>query len=373
MKYILVFFIVTLLYSCNNKPNYTCNRNYNVSLKVTDTAIISLDTISLNSYSIYDYCDNDSLLYNYNNKTHSIDILSLSKDTVVNHIYLQQEGPNGIKAVSGMKVINKDSIFITSENYNTIYLINNNAQIINKFEFNYLEENTTDFIVRSDNIFNAKIYIKNAKMYTYIYSLQENIKNEKIAIEYNMKNNKIEKFYADFPERYKKYYFSSLETPSFIVNNNKTIIAYPNNSYLDVYDNNTGKLLYRKCVKSKYISELEALKKSSDMQSEADFLNEAAYYFALLYDKYNDVYYRICKHKMDLYDNEGMLNNRFSGSSSVIIFDNKLNIIGEQKLPRGLLYPYAFVSNKGLNIYAPTNNEYKMAFICFKLKNIKND
>ena len=101
-------------------------------------------------------------------------------------------------------------------------------------------------------------------------------------------------------------------------------------------------------------------------------------YFHMMYDRYRNVYYRFaempCKLAKDEtpYDNFAPKAREFS----VIILNDKFDIIGETKFPGNkYFYRMSFVGKDGLyisenNFANPEFDENKLVFSCFKLVDV---
>ena len=105
---------------------------------------------------------------------------------------------------------------------------------------------------------------------------------------------------------------------------------------------------------------------------------ESSKYGHIMYDKYRDVYYRFAEMPCELakdetpYDNQAPKAREFS----VIILNDKFEIIGETKFPGSkYFYKMSFVGKDGLyisenNLANPEFDEDKLVFSCFKLVDI---
>ena len=105
---------------------------------------------------------------------------------------------------------------------------------------------------------------------------------------------------------------------------------------------------------------------------------ESAQYGNLMYDKYRNVYYRFAEMPCELakdethYDTHAPKAREFS----VIILNDKFDIIGETKFPGNkYFYRMSFVGKDGLyisenNLANPEFDENKLVFSCFKLVDV---
>lgn len=91
-------------------------------------------------------------------------------------------------------------------------------------------------------------------------------------------------------------------------------------------------------------------------------------YAGVVYDKFNDVYYRFLYHPVEDYDKDDLRTEFFKMPLSVIILDNEFNVIGEADLPRDVYYlAGTFVTPKGLHIQVLSDDDDFMKFRVFKI------
>lgn len=101
-------------------------------------------------------------------------------------------------------------------------------------------------------------------------------------------------------------------------------------------------------------------------------------YHSLLYDKYRRVFYRVALHPYEWpKDKSPMSGDDFGREFSIVILNEKYEVIGETRFP-GHIYNYHlyFVGKKGLylslnNLNNPIFNEDELMFQCFTLEDIK--
>lgn len=101
-------------------------------------------------------------------------------------------------------------------------------------------------------------------------------------------------------------------------------------------------------------------------------------YHSLLYDKYRKVFYRFALHPYEWpKDRSPMSGNDTGREFSIIILNDKYEVIGEKRFP-GHTYDYhlCFIGKKGLylslnNLDNPIFSEDELMFQCFTLEDIK--
>ena len=103
--------------------------------------------------------------------------------------------------------------------------------------------------------------------------------------------------------------------------------------------------------------------------------SEEPKYSHIMYDKYRNIYYRFVEMPCELADNETPYDESAPKARefSVIILNDKFEIIGETKFPGNkYFYKMSFVGKDGLyisenNLANPEFDENKLVFACFKI------
>lgn len=128
-------------------------------------------------------------------------------------------------------------------------------------------------------------------------------------------------------------------------------------------------------VKSKYLTNAKCiLENESDIMGIERAACKQSTYWHFVYDKYRDVYYRFAFLPCELEPNDNPMDVKLHRQQfSVIILNNKFEVIGETLFPKDKYSPKMFfVGKKGLYISEsnPKNSafdENKLVFSCFTL------
>jgi hypothetical protein len=154
-------------------------------------------------------------------------------------------------------------------------------------------------------------------------------------------------------------------TPIF---ENKLLINFPASDSLYLYDPKTQ---LREPIYAAWSSETN-IHKNPYSGSDAwarNYLEQYAY-IAVLYDKYNKVYYRMLRLPVEDYDTDTDFKEAIKYKPiAVIVLDEDFSIIGETVLPEGSYLPgHCFVTPAGLFVNAESDDDDFMKFRVFKLK-----
>ncbi|AEL27338.1 hypothetical protein Cycma_3621 [Cyclobacterium marinum DSM 745] len=119
----MLFVLISLVFSCSIPTN-----KEHLALDI-EKIQIPIDENFLNTYQVWDsyYENKESKLLAYNATRHSFDLFSLDKQSTLNQIPLEREGPDGIDKVDGLDFHNEDSVFLYSRG--KLYISSLNGKI----------------------------------------------------------------------------------------------------------------------------------------------------------------------------------------------------------------------------------------------------
>ncbi len=284
------------------------------------------------------------------------------------------EGSNGVGFFLGYYIDNLDSIYLTSLQTPEIFCVNKDGVVQKKIYYGKSRNNTslntfasTSFIYHPITKINNKLFILSE------CSRWQNPNPVSATIDLNTDNVQELPFnYPQFKDAVNKHKNAGVEIYFSRCFNGKEFIYsffYDENIYIATIDHKSIKKVK---AKSKYIDQVII---PNDFNETLKSICENPNYGNLLYDKYRDIYYRICYPKTEVDINENYMDLWDFGRKvfSIMILDNKFNIIGETIFPE---YTYnsnlMFIDNKGLYISEnhyknPNYNEDKLVFRLFKL------
>lgn len=337
MKTIFIFytFIITCLISCSHPKK----AHDNFSLRATNESIrFILDNNTRSSIeTLQIYKDKNGLEYLTFQNPDINDILFYDLSTCELKFRIQPEidGPNGVAFVLGYYIHNLDSIFLTTRGFEDISLIDSCATVIDKFNY----ENSVDGIslkgFHSVTSVYTPIIILGKKLYIVPGCNRWQPKSPMSAyIDLETKNvYTLPLNYPKFPNATNKNKRAGIEEYLSQCFDGKRFI-YSFYFDEDIYVTSMNqKNIERYNVKSKYINKVEYIDDFGRMTMEQ--ICELANYGNLIYDKYRNVYYRIAYPKTKLEKNINGIELRTYGRKnfSIIILDDKFNIIGETLFP----------------------------------------
>jgi hypothetical protein len=371
---IIAIFISTVLFSCNDslKPvenNYLKGKITGLNYKEVLIKIDSL-TFSLEYYMSFDYFESEGeiVFMGYNFKTHSLDIINLSKRTVTNHIKLDLEGPDAIgREVEGLNIISGDSILIADQS--KFAIVNKEGGIIWK-------------LMKNDSRLNAKIpkgyFITRREAFKPGYDK----KNISLIVYYRPFDDKktlsmpiIAEISLDTPEvrflpihtsyfgsTVYKHYRPVYGGPQACFNEDKIIINYTFEPNIYVYDYSLDNVTVFG-GKSKMTSNFQP---DFDQHSnENDYVLSNINFFQFVYDPFKKLYYRSHWGEMKLKKSEFEFNTYLDKPVFLMVFDDSFNYLFETRLniEYGIVPAHLFPTPEGLLIFPYKQN----------IDNLKND
>ncbi len=286
------------------------------------------------------------------------------------------EGPNGVGQVLGYYVHTIDSIFLTISGTNEIVLVNRNAEIKDKINYERAEDGTllTDFCSIS-SVYQPIIMI-DKEMYI-MSGCNRWLEKDPISAVINLEVKTIHVlpyYYPSFPGADNKAKRAGIEEHLSRCFDGKHFVYsfyFDETIYIASQDHDSIKEVK---VKSKYIDKVRLL----DDYGNLTFTDacENPNYGNLLFDKYRNVYYRIAYPETEIEKEvKGMELLQYGRKNfSIIILDKNFNIIGETLFPD---YTYnstlMFVREDGLYIsdshyLNPDYSDDELSFKCFTLK-----
>jgi hypothetical protein len=256
-----------------------------------------------------------------------------------------------------------------------ILLLNNKGEIYNKWDIGSQTHSIYNgyFFIDSDYshpmaIINDRLYFKGS------YHLKPGSKIAQkvpILISLDLHNGTIKQL-GDIPFEYKQgqFYGNHQYDYSRVFNErSEMIISFPSSHNLFVYDT-SGHLIKIKNCKSKFVENIEPINKEDKDQLAAiiDAYGYNAQYSDLVYDEYNNMYYRIVLHELEKNDINNKKNDVRKRNWSIMVLDSNLNIKSEIKMPLNQFWKRIHITEQGLLMKSSDNNanKFKIYKLCIK-------
>lgn len=328
-------FITTccIFISCNTGHNNTGSPDPDIITVNTDSISFKSDTtaLTLKSYGINSYLDDNETIFGYNYKTHSIDVFSIAEKSFLNTIPLDNQGPEAVQmSIRYIKAYSPDSIAVYDDN--AICLLDSTGKVLNKFNIPYNGMTRIDCNTRG-NMSAFDIDFKNNRI---IYPIKED--GNKTIVVYDFKNNSVvRKINLKDPTDNGKHGFMNF--PNLNINAGKIVYNYPYEHKIHVLDMTTGNTreVEYKCP---------YLAKGMDVLSDEspDGLTwygiENFFYSPLYYLEGKKCYVRFALGGSTVDRSEGFDKAMYSRPMFISVFNEQFEPIGEVALKRNLYDPF---------------------------------
>ncbi len=367
IKLSTILFFILILISCNKE-----NSNTTMLYKTGHFEIAIDDSVDNTKYLWLDYFDkktNTNYLYDYNIIRNSIDIYNCNSKKLFKSIYFVDYH---IESGGGIFILNFDSIYVFDRKMNEIFLCDTSSVLKKKNKWSIasiVKSYKPDYEVSSGL---SPMILNNNSVYMRAGSNATPLKfyKGKCLFIYNLQSRKgIIK--VPFPEIYHHNKDFGKYGSSFCLFNNQLIYSFEIDPNLYIYDLQ-GNLLKSINAKSNFLNKIEFI--DSTKLTDIDFFRKFnlthGSYYKLIYDKYNQLFYRIIRHNMPLLDSNNFVYNLFEADWSIIILDENFNILTEQVF-KGKEYDFSSIlpTPMGLLIYKnPKLDREHIAFDIYKFK-----
>lgn len=352
--------------------------------KIEGETFYNLDTVIINSKNTNfylerslitsDYVDEQGILYNYNSFDHSIERIDLNLLELIDKIYLDKEGPNGVSSyLSTVKIVDSETMFLSDGRQSGLYDFA--GQLVKRYKWRD-KLNDQEFIWQQ---------MITSQPDSLVFGLVKNIHLNEVSLKVNkLSNNLITQFDIDPNQNYKRYgleisdrsNYTKLDPYVFLImENDKIFITHEFSNEIYFYNTQKDTIeLIR--YESKYLpSEVDLrgtennFSSMEELQKTYENFLEQARFGILVWNEDLKNYYRLSSSKMfSNSKNEGaFLSNTIKNNVILSVFDNNFNLIKEIPLPEldseNVKY---FVKDGCLWVFTNLNDD--MAFVRINLE-----
>lgn len=381
MKTIQFLFTATVLimfFSCNS------NKTDNYQLKESNiNKSFNLDSNTKNSlYFLAPYANKDGKEYLtfQNGKKNEILFYDINTSQLLFKIEPEIDGNNGVGRFLGYYIQNLDSIYLTNYDFQEIAIIDKNAIVKDKINYEKADNGTPlSFFCFITHVYRPATVI-GRKM--YIYSGPNRwVENAPVAAILDLDTKSIQALPFTYPQyegsKVKRKQYGWENDYSRCFDGKRFIYSFDYEEDLYVTSSINHDSIYRVKAKSKFIPQLNW---PPEFGYDPDRLCTNPRYGNILYDKYRNVYYRIAYPKTEINWAKEKIRSmellEYGGKSfSIIILDKDLNYIGETKF-RDYTYnsKLILIMKDGIYISSshymnPNFSDDRLSFVRFDLIN----
>lgn len=337
MKTIQFLFTATvfiMLFSCNrNKVNTYQLKESNINKS------FNLDSNTKNSIYFlapYTHKDGKEYLTFQNGKKNEILFYDINTSQLSFKIEPEIDGNNGVGRFLGYYIQNLDSIYLTNYDFQEIAIIDKNAIVKDKVNYEKADNGTPlSFFCFITHVYRPATVI-GRKM--YIYSGPNRwVENAPVAAILDLDTKSIQALPFTYPQyegsKVKRKQYGWENDYSRCFDGKRFIYSFDYEEDLYVTSSINHDSIYRVKAKSKFIPQVNW---PPEFGYDPDRLCTNPRYGNMLYDKYRNVYYRIAYPKTEINWAKEKVRSmellEYGGKSfSIIILDKDLNYIGETK------------------------------------------
>ncbi|TAE19805.1 MAG: DUF4221 domain-containing protein [Bacteroidetes bacterium] len=348
MRFRILYFLMLIFtnFACSSEDSKSINDTFVFediyTFKNKKNLSIELDSLTYTGNSCSQYFEQDTAsFFIFNNpKTNTIYIHEFKNFKYVRKIILPFDGSMGVGQMEGYYVHNFDSIFIPSTSHQTMYMVNIEGRILQKYK--YKLNNKNDVVQIMFSSYNKPSFIDNK---LYCATPPQGNKDKSSTVQVLNLNNKEWTSMIPLSQKYDEGFYGA---PNFY-NTYKTVnylkkniyISFPVDNY--IYEISAKDKVNKYYAGSKYLKDVKPMAKRTFQvlfQDYDRFFRKSPSYSSIIYDKYRDIYYRIAQRGIsnDLIDSKDNLKNGLK-PFSIIVLNNKFRKVGEITLPD---YTYAW-------------------------------
>ncbi|MDE6771364.1 MAG: DUF4221 domain-containing protein [Muribaculaceae bacterium] len=335
---------------------------------------LPLDSITTQETSYMQLVDDSTLAF-FNKPTYDICVYDLRDKVLRNRISLRREGPDAVNGIDAFFLSGQDSIWLYASWGNVIYLLDGNSSLREK-------RSIDDDVMAKDGGTRHSVspFPTTTTPYTvvdgrHILQGMDGIvlqgKMPGATVIYDWNSGKVEtangypSIYGEGNEIQNNWdTFGYRETYYTLNAKNDIVTSFPASDSIYVYSPNSGKSERHYAGYSETVDIKPGVPSDPDSKTRK-FISQHQY-SGVLYDRFNDLYYRIIRLPGNA-DAQDVRKEISSKPVVVIILDGEFNKVGEYRLPEDMYYTAnAFVTPDGLHVNTVSDDDDLMTFRVFK-------
>ena len=322
---------------------------------IVDTYSLDLPTdVAVNSWVQKVHLGTEPELYYLDKVSQKIYIFNLTEKVVVDTITFSRSGPNGVGEVYGFSVKSPDSIALASGPYAYSYVVDREGSVIDRINYVWPEEQLPDYVRLNSRYYKDFAFDENKYFLVQRTPYKgarpaEVLHHPIVAYDPVAESGKLLPF--SYPEDYWKSNKANFQT----FNHDADYLYYGLIGSHKLY--RIDKKTYdveTVTAKSRFIDDIETMNDVLDASDAILHGVSNGKYTATFPDPFRKVIYRIVvlppEDRMDIKSRIRELRDA-PDRLSIIVLDDKLNLLFEEELPARTYFPHGiFVDKRGINI-----------------------
>ena len=335
----------------------------------------ALDTETVNLIHCLQYIDQDakgtlSFLNEYNNSIYFFDYES----GCFSHrlpVTINPNTDNKSEKIQAYHYVNDNQLYVYAYTSGTLWEIDSASNVRKKYQLSDVSNSNFQLIRPYAYCNTLSPLLKYGDSILCVGMVtgetnEETSTNRPIGFIYNL-HNRQSHYVVNYPEPYQTYNWAGNLTyrlPRYDTDATSMIVCFPASHRLLRYDLATGQetSYYAGSSAIESIRSFPSPKNQPINEVEAwQWYMTNPSYEGILYDKYKNLYYRIARLPVEVFDPDEKWNRK---PVVIIVLDSNLNYVGEAVLPTDIVFfpGNCFVSPDGLNIQVMTEDEDKLTF-----------
>ena len=361
---------------CIGCTKHTQETRNNYVLEELADKCFELDENTIQTSSSLQYIPEKNWFCFINEPDNSITINDFDTGKLIKKIYFDKEGSNGVGTISSFCI--KDSLIYLHHHWNRmLYITNLNAQVLHKIPINlddfHKQGITLPSILPSESspiqVINNKLVLTGFQWHKE--GTEETKQNMPSTVLYDLDKQRFE-LTNGYPELYHKGQWEfNLRMTYYTVNEkDEMVVSYPASDSIFVNDLNGHIVSYYAGIENgngiKPIARHLA-PRDYTQDKELEHYMKNIVYSALLYDKEQGLYYRLILLPTEI--NKSNKENPYNKKLQFIVLDKNYQEVGLVNLPEYVYWSARiFISEEGIHIQVPSDNDDIMRFKTFKIK-----
>ena len=298
----------------------------------------------------------------------------MENKTLHKRLRFSVEGNNSVGRIFSFYIHKLDSIFLFQQFSPNIYLTDTSGSVRKKITVQVPEMHTFPFVHLTYFSSPAVLVGEDLVVKTRPADVHNQITNDVLSKRHltysiNLNNGETELLSHKFPNNYlvDGYRFFDF---SFAKGLDKWVYSFHSDHDL-YYSDARNTSLASVTAKSNYINGFRNFDLSGSREENYRYFASAPNYKSIFYDKFKNVYYRVCYPKIELTSEEEIMKYRFVPKMfSILILDSELNVIGETLFEKEKFLPdNLFITEAGVYLSKnhPDNPDLEEDYLSFAL------
>ncbi len=267
-----------------------------------------------------------------------------------------------------LKIRNFDSIYYFPSESNSFRQIDTSGKIINELDISKVYSASRQYLCY---YFDMDLENPGFHLFmdlSYDYAPSDFYKQPKLLSVKINDNFKAVKFDTsiEYPQKFKEGNEFLSFYPRFVVVNGYIYYSFEKDHNIYKYDYD-GKLVIQKEIKSKYIDKFIPIDtKESNVAFSSLYQIEEPTYLDMYYDRYRDLFYRVCLHRIKVRNEDGTVNDYNDKAWSIQMFDNNLRFVKEIKMDNNLTRFFDVIP-EGIVVLNKSTDDSQLVFTKFEV------